>query len=679
MSFPRAGRWIAPSLVAAFAGAIATGLFDALTGDDDLEPMAVAATTGFVALLAAPLLLTLALALRGVIAAWRPRALVAELVEDAAGAAPRLAGWLVVVALALAAFAWSGFQATWVLNRWTSFKPVPVAFGMAVFGLGTGVVALALSRPLAHALAWLARRLDARWRRDRPNRRSLVTIRKIVVGTTVLVGALTAVAWAFARGRLGPIDLGLAYGPAIGLGVLVGAHVGWHKLGRTRWIAGALATTALGVAIASAFTVEQRHPSVALGIWGDKPLAGLAIDTLFDLDTIRANVSLAQFRPGVRSDAEHPDIVLVTIDTVRADHTPPYQGKAEMPGLRALGERGVVFEYAFAPGNVTRRSIPSMMIGLAPNRVKGRVVGWALRVDPRHVLLAERMRAGGYDTAGFMCCEGFYGPEAHTGLQRGLEHLEIEKNGLLLARRAHVWLAERDRQLAGKPRKPLFVWMHVLEPHVWTTISGEPHTDEERQKFYDRALQQADGVLVETLSAFTQRRPEEAPIVIVTADHGEALGEHGQPYHSTDLYNSQIRVPFVLAGPGIKPGRVTESISLTDLVPTVMDLAGFVPPTGPSIDGRSLAPLITGARHEDLAGGVAFSAMIADRSNPGGLASVVRGKYKLISNGSFYELYDVRADPDEAFNIHQRFPVVLTELKKLLNDKLRAAKASPFD
>src|SRR5690606_38920534 len=111
---------------------------------------------------------------------------------------------------------------------------------------------------------------------------------------------------------------------------------------------------------------------------------------------------------------------LITIDTVRADATPPYGGSAEMPALAALGERGAVFSWAFAPSNVTRRSIPSMVIGLAPNRIRGRVVGWALRVDPRHVLLAERLRAGGYETAGFMCCAGFWSPEVRTGLQRGL-------------------------------------------------------------------------------------------------------------------------------------------------------------------------------------------------------------------------------------------------------------------
>src|SRR5262249_5380584 len=162
-----------------------------------------------------------------------------------------------------------------------------------------------------------------------------------------------------------------------------------------------------------------------------------------------------------------------------------YGGSADMPVLKQLGVRGTVFDWAFSPSNVTRRSIPSMIIGLGPDRVHGRVVGWALRVDPRHVLVAERLRAGGYDTAGFMCCQGFYGNEMRTGLARGLEHLEMEPNGQALARRARAWLDLREKQPV---RRPLFLWMHILEPHNWAMVNGEPRDPEEKRRVYDRTL-----------------------------------------------------------------------------------------------------------------------------------------------------------------------------------------------
>jgi len=367
--------------------------------------------------------------------------------------------------------------------------------------------------------------------------------------------------------------------------------------------------------------------------------------------------------------------VLVTIDTVRADHTPPYGGTAEMPILRELGRRGAVFTWAFAPSNVTRRSIPSMVIGLPPHRIRGRVVGWALRVDPRHILLAERLRAGGYETAGFMCCESFWGRTTHTGLSRGIEHLEIEHDGARLASLASTWLAARER---SHPQKPLFLWMHILEPHNWSSGVGEMRSDADRKRMYDRSLVRSDAMVGELLRAFSDRPVDHAPIVIVTADHGEGLGEHGHPTHSTDLYNAQIRVPLVVTGPGITPRSVPESVSLTELVPTILELAGYDPPTGPSIEGQSFADLATGARLGNPEAGIAFAAMIKDRSSPGGVTALVRGRWKLIVAEGSYELYDIHNDPDEHSNVAPNQPHVVRDLRTLLDQRQAAANKSAF-
>jgi len=168
------------------------------------------------------------------------------------------------------------------------------------------------------------------------------------------------------------------------------------------------------------------------------------------------------------------------------------------------------------------------------------------------------------------------------------------------------------------------------------------------------------------------------PIIIVTADHGEALGEHGQPYHSTDLYDSQIRVPFVIEGPGIKQQAIAETVSLTDLVPTVLELAGFVPTAGASLDGHSVADLATGKRAPNPEEGIAFAAMIKDRSNPGGITAVVRGRWKLIDNNGNLELYDTRADPDERANVYGQRSLIGTELKQLLEERTNKGDESPF-
>ncbi len=665
-------RWLAPSSVGAGAGALAAG---AIEGRFAASVVGGLATTGFLAILVVPLLLAASLLGRGVVAAWQPQVLAARL-TDADGAAPRLAGWLAVLALGVLALAFATFQSVWALALYTAFKPLTLSFLQPMIAVATALAILALSRPGARLVGWLAGSLDARWRRR--GRRTLLRPRILLVTTGLTLLAIAAALWWLViKPRLGPLDTRVLRAPATAAITAVIVHALWSRLGRARLarLAIGLACAALTLAaIGTAWFVARSQPSLTLEIWGDRPLAGFAIERLFRLDDIRDRISLTAFRPTARPGAPHPDVILITIDTVRADHTPPYGGQAAMPALQELGARGVVFEWAFSPSNVTRRSIPSIVTGLAPNRVRGRVVGWALRVDPRHVLLAERMRAGGYDTAGFMCCDGFWGSEFHTGLERGLSHLEIDPGGSELAQKARTWLDARE-QRAGAP--PLFLWMHLLEPHNWTKTSGEPRNDDERRTFYDRSLTRSDQLVRQVLDAFSARPPERMPIIIVTADHGEALGEHGQPFHSTDLYNAQIHVPLVIQGPGIPAHRVSETVSLTDLVPTILELAGFVPPRD-AMDGRSLADLATGARPGDPDGGLAFAAMIKDRSSPGGLTAVIKGRWKLIDTNGSLELYDTRADPGERKNLLGQRPEITTELRILLDRHAAAAALSPF-
>ena len=122
-------------------------------------------------------------------------------------------------------------------------------------------------------------------------------------------------------------------------------------------------------------------------------------------------------------------------------------------------------------------------------------------------------------------------------------------------------------------------------------------------------------------------------------------------------------------------------MSLTDLVPTVMELAGFEAPRGRAIDGRSLADLVTGARPPDLEGGEAFASKIKDRSNPGGITAVVRGRWKLISNADgAFELYDTRSDPTERIDLigSPARARTVSDLKALLDKRDAAGDLSPF-
>jgi arylsulfatase A-like enzyme len=627
-------------------------------------PFEVGAGTGFIVLFTLPALFVISLALRVIWMAWRPAELRADLVDPDRGA-PMLAGWLLTLWLGAIVLGVAAFGATHLLAQITEFRPMVVGFVQPVFTVASALFVLACSRPAALGFARIVSAIDRSWRAR--GHATLLRPTRVIAGVAALAVVTLWIVWAWINPQLGHLDISPARGPVVG----VIAALATHRFQRQRtWITRML-TVVSAAAITLALVTWRTRPTITLAIWGEMPVAGLLIDTAFDLDAIRDDVSLEAFRPTGQPGASHPDLVLITIDTVRADHTPPYGGNADMPFLAKLAERGAVFQWAFAPSNVTRRSIPSMMTGIQPNRVRGRVVGWALRIDPRHVMVAERLRAAGYETAGFMCCDGFWGEKARTGLSRGLEHLEIERNGTKLAELASAWIEQREKQAN---RRPLFLWMHVLEPHNWSNGGSEPADLESRRRMYDRSLTASDKMLAEVVSAFAKRAPVDAPIVIMTADHGEALGDHNEPNHSTDLYNSQIRVPFVVVGPGIRTGNLVETVSLTDLSATLVELAGFAPPV---TDGRSLAPLLTGKRDADDRLGIAFSAMIKDRSNPGGLTSLVVGAWKLISHRGRLELYNIKDDPAENVDLATKLPQKVEELRVMLEARENLAR-SPF-
>ncbi len=670
----RTARWVWPTVVAALTGALVAGVVEGASAPGFAS---IVVTAGFVAMLAFPVL-ALADALgRLAVTAWRPQQLVARLV-DTTGAAPWLAGWIATLCVSAFALAWLTNRTTWWLASISAFRPRTVSVVLPAVAVAATLAVIACSRPLARVLTTLARRLDERWQRR--GHRTLLTPRSIVwTGAVVTALAIYAI-WQFdIRRRIGPLDLSPLHAPAAGILAILAVHLAWQPIrARVRWLGHVV--VALGAAATTtALIAREVSPALTLEVWGDRPIAGVAIEQLYDLDAIRSVVALEQARPAARTGAPHPDILLITIDTMRADRLVPYGGTATMPTLDALAKRGAVFEWAYSPSNVTRRSIPSMVIGLAPTRIRGRVVNWAIRLDPRYVLLAERLQAGGYDTAGFMCCDKLWGREVRSGWERGLDHLSFEPSGHRLAKAASKWLATREGRPTRQPEKrPLFLWMHILEPHNWTLGIGQPIETEDEHRFYDASLSRCDPMLTEVLRTLASRPPTQAPIVIVTADHGESLGDHDHPYHGTDLYNSQLRVPLIIHGPGIQNLRIPETVSLTDLTPTIMELAGFEPPDGPAIDGVSFAGLATGTRTASSDAGTAFAAMIKDRSNPGGMMAVVRGGWKLIETGTALELYNVHQDPKELTNLVEQNPAKLRELKALLDYKRAQAKQSPF-
>jgi len=629
--------WLWPSLVASALAVLIAGAAEALRSGGGV--LAIVISIGLAAALAGPIALVLSVGLRGLWRGWRTAELGAALREPS-GASPRLWAWMAYGALALIVVALGLVVAVREVARRTAFKPLGVSLLLPVYVIPTVLVLIALSRPCVDGLAALVRRLDrlvAR-RRGRP----IATARAALIVAVVLGVVGPLLAWrTMVRPRLGFIDTRIGLYPAIAAVLLPLGHLALRTRARR-----ALAVVGLGAVaacLAVALWARQSRPILILDLWTRPTIASEAIDRLIDLEAMRTELSTTAFRPVARPGAAHPDILIVTFDTVRADRTPLLGGPASMPHLAGLGARGAIFEWAMSPGNVTRRSLPTIATGASPSRIRGKVNGWALRLDPRHVAMFERFRAAGYDTAGFFCCEGFFEPSRHLGLTRGIDHVVLDRDGRALAIAARTWL---DARHAAGTTAPVIVWLHFIESHNWYDESRELVGADDRKR-YDFVLTKVDGFLGEVLTSFEGR----TPIVVVTADHGEGLGDHGAPYHSSDLYNSQTRVPLVIAGPGIAALRLREPVGLVDVVPTLLDLAGYQPPGLPQVDGRSLADLVTGRRADNPDGGFAYSEMVLDRYVSHRARALVRGRWKLIEHDGLDELYDLRADPTERTNL----------------------------
>ncbi len=669
----RVWRFSLPCLVVAAAAAVVAGLVEGVVFLG--SPLPVAAAAGFSGFYAAPFGFVLFVVGRLLWRAWSPEQL-REATREEGGGAPILAAWVLYVGLCLAILALVSSVAVELGGR-TFRRTTIVGLATSIAVVGTAALLIVLSRPSARGLAALLRWIDRRVR-GAAGRRSLFTPWRVLAMGVAGVALYLVGTWFWSvKPRVGhlALDAGV-YALAFALAAVL-ARLAWGRLGDRARRRAALGTAGAWLLVVGAAAVMRyQRPFAMLDLWAQAPVAGTAVYETFDFDRIRAEFRLGEIRPAEQSGVAHPDVILLTIDTVRADQTPPYGGPAKMPGLEALSKRGVVFDWAFSPGNTTRRSLPTLATGVSARRIHGRVAGWALRLDPRHVTLAERFRAAGYDTAGFFCCYSHWGPKHRLGLNHGIDTLVIDGNGKKLVGKAMAWLEQRRQ--AG-PKRPLFLWIHVFEPHTWDQVYPASKFGKPIQPRYDRLLGDTDAFMRPLFELLSTGDAVGHTVLVVTADHGEGMGDHGAPAHSTDLYDSQIHVPLVVLAPGIQPGRIGMPVSLTDLPPTMLDLAGFVPPRLPVMDGHSLAPYLRGEKIPRREDGIAYSSMIADRSVPDSLDALILGRHKLIVGpGKRVQLYDISTDPGEHHDLSRTHRALVAEMRTALLAREALNGISPF-
>jgi arylsulfatase A-like enzyme/tetratricopeptide (TPR) repeat protein len=378
--------------------------------------------------------------------------------------------------------------------------------------------------------------------------------------------------------------------------------------------------------------------------------------------------------------AARPDVLLVTIDTLRADRLGCYgHAGAATPHLDGLAARGARFETAVAHAPLTTPSHASILTGLTPPRHGVRDNGRALVGGVP--TLAEAFRAAGYATGAFVSA---FPLDRRFGLDRGFDRYDdrlphgddprrasyVERPGPATTAAALAWI---DGQPAGRP---WFVWVHYFEPHS-PYDPPEPFRARLTGRPYDGEVAAVDAEVGALVERAQRRSPGRPPIVLVTGDHGESLGEHGEETHGVFVYDATLRVPLILAGPGVPVVVVSGGAARgVDVAPTLMDLAGLLPPA--TIDGRSLRPALAGGTVPDEP---AYGESLFTHLNLGWapLRAWRRGRFKLV-DAPRPELYDLSADPREAHDVAAAHPEVVDTLRRELGAALAAAertKTSP--
>jgi arylsulfatase A-like enzyme/Flp pilus assembly protein TadD len=367
------------------------------------------------------------------------------------------------------------------------------------------------------------------------------------------------------------------------------------------------------------------------------------------------------------------NILLVTIDTLRADHVGAYGATTGLtPTLDRLAREGWRFETAYAHVPLTLPSHATLFTGAYPF-VNGVRDNGSFRFDGKHPTLATTLKAAGYRTGAFVAA---FVLDARFGLNAGFDVYD-DKYGSRSAGGA-LSVSERpaDKVLdaaatwiagAGAQGQPWFAWVHLYDPHE-PYDPPEPYRTRYASDAYSGEIAFADAQLGAALDRLTRQGHLGRTLVVVAADHGESLGEHQERTHGLFAYDATLRVPLVVWAPSaIQPRVVNAPARLVDVMPTVLDLAGLAA-SAPS--GQSLRPLAGGdpPGHDRASYFEALNANLTRNWAP--LAGVVAQGFKLIDL-PIPELYDLRADPAETTNVYARRQDVAKPLEQQL-DALRA-------
>lgn len=347
-----------------------------------------------------------------------------------------------------------------------------------------------------------------------------------------------------------------------------------------------------------------------------------------------------------------PDIFLVTIDTLRADHVHCYgYANGFTPALDALARDGVRFTNAFTPSPITNTSHASILTGLLPG--SHGVTDFAVPLASAHPTIAELLKTRGYRTAAFIGAVILDSRSLAPGFDRGFdfydnfpEHSSTKWRWGRLERRGMDVVSHAENWLAKHPAGPHFVWVHLYDPHD-PYEPPAPFAQTYKDRLYDGEIAYADSALAHFIGYLKTSGKYQNSLIVVLADHGEGLGEHREDTHGIYLYDSTTHVPLIVKLPGRESAgtSIAAQVRTVDIAPTLLDLAGAAAPA--KSDGESLRVDLSG--NGNVSRPVFGETDYPLRFGWAPLRSVRKDGFKFIE-APRPELYDVSRDAAELNN-----------------------------
>lgn len=384
-------------------------------------------------------------------------------------------------------------------------------------------------------------------------------------------------------------------------------------------------------------------------------------------------------------DINNMNIILFTIDTLRADHLECYgYNGVKTPQINRLANEGIIFKQNIVQAPLTLPSHSSILTGTHPLYHGIRDNG-GFYLGEEHITLAEVLKNKGFSTAAFVAA---FVLDSRWGLNQGFDHYydnfdltkykslsldTVQRRGDEVLEAVYDWLEKKHQQ-------KFFAWIHLYDPHT-PYDPPEPYKSQYEGKqfgLYDGEIAYVDKLIGEFRKFMEDRKLWEKTLIIFTSDHGESLGEHKENAHGFFIYDSDIKVPLIIRFPGEKfqGSQIVEQVRSIDIMPTILNMIGEESPK--KVQGKSLLPFILGKKTENKL--LAYSETYWPRFHFGWseLKSLRKDQYKFI-DAPKPELYNIKEDPGEIHNLVNAKASLAHEMKRSLDTLVKKYSAEGIE